>query len=114
MDWNLIFTVTLVGVTIVFTALVLLALFVYIYPKLLIKRKEKILQEVETTHPESIIESLPFSSELDEDELVAVITAAISAFGGSGYSSKIVVKNIKRVDTQKPVWNRISRLEALN
>ena len=114
MDWNLILTVTLVGITIVFSSLILLAIFVYLYPKLLIKRKAKLSKIVDAPQENSIIENIPVSSDLDEDELIAVITAAISAFGGSGYSSKIIVKNIKRVDTLKPVWNRISRLETLN
>lgn len=114
MDWNLILTVTLVGVTIVFSALILLAIFVYLYPKLLMKRKEKISSTFEVTPAISLTKTTQIASDINEDELIAVITAAISAFGGSGYSSKIVVKNIKRVDTLKPVWNRISRLETLN
>lgn len=114
MDWNLIFTVTLVGVIIVFSALILLAIFVYLYPKLLIIKKANILKISEATQENSIIENIPTFSDLDDDELIAVISAAISAFDGSSYSSRIVVKNIKRVDTLKPIWNRISRLENLD
>ena len=47
----------------------------------------------------------------DDDQLVAVITAAvISCLGGK---SNIVVKNIRRVDDLTPAWGKVSRTEQM-
>lgn len=47
----------------------------------------------------------------EDNELIAVITAAlISCLGGR---SNIVVRNIRRVDDQTPVWGKISRTEQM-
>ena len=47
----------------------------------------------------------------DDDQLVAVITAAvISCLGGK---SNIVVRNIRRVDDLTPAWGKVSRTEQM-
>lgn len=47
----------------------------------------------------------------DEGELVAVISAALAAFMGS--ESNLVVRSIKRVDGNTPVWARVGRQDQM-
>jgi hypothetical protein len=47
-----------------------------------------------------------------ENEILAAITAAISAIGTSqGY--KLIVKNFKRVGQTSPVWNTTGRVDYI-
>jgi hypothetical protein len=47
----------------------------------------------------------------EDDELVAVITAAVlSCLGGN---SNIIVRNIRRVDDLTPAWGKVSRTEQM-
>ncbi len=112
MDWTLILNVTFVGIIIVFFSLVLLSIVVYLYPKLLNNKKTEVQIEQIPSVPAPA--ALTASDEDDADEIIAVIAAAIEAFGGSSYTSKITVKSVRRIDAKGPVWNTTGRLESLN
>ena len=53
------------------------------------------------------------TSNMSNDVLIAVLTAAIAAsLNTSTYNLKI--KSYRRVDTQKPAWNRAGITETIN
>lgn len=109
------FIVTLFGMGIVF--IVLVALQYILHSMKLIFHKEKKAVETVTPVPaakpveaaaaqESSIEAAE-----NEDELIAVITAAvINCLGGR---SNIVVRSIRRTDDITPVWGKTSRTEQM-
>ncbi|WP_053955576.1 OadG family protein [Inediibacterium massiliense] len=53
------------------------------------------------------------NNETNEEELIAVITAAIAASMKTS-THNIVVKNIKRVADPTPAWGRAGRMEQMN
>lgn len=49
-----------------------------------------------------------------EDELIALITAAVLACFKPEVRSRIKIGQIKRISDKSPVWNNISRNEQIN
>jgi hypothetical protein len=47
------------------------------------------------------------------EEIVAVIAAAIAAFGQRS-DRKLIIKKIKRVSQTSPVWNTTGRIERIS
>jgi len=109
LDWSLILTITIAGILIVFTSLVLLAVCVYLYPKIIKKKASKVIVPDINEYQEPVV-----TADETDEELIAVITAAIAAQEGTSYTSKLVVRSIRRAKASSPVWNSIGRLEALN
>ena len=105
--------VTLFGMTIVF--LVLIGLWgILSMMKLFFggKKSEKTQATIESklsTTSEEITATNVLSEEMDADELIAVITAAISACMGG--QSNLFIRKITRVGDNTPVWGQISRHE---
>jgi Na+-transporting methylmalonyl-CoA/oxaloacetate decarboxylase gamma subunit len=100
----------MVGLVIVFGSLLFLSFFIFIYPKLL----KKSLNERTANSITEVSRKVMKESDLDEEEIIAVITAAIAAAEDTAYSSDIIVRNIRRADNSNPAWNKIGRLESLN
>ena len=48
-----------------------------------------------------------------DDELVAVITAAIAMYPSLAQKN-IVIRNIRRIENQVPAWNRAGMLDQMN
>lgn len=104
---------TLIGIVVVFTALLfisyVISLFKYISvfeKKLAAKKAGKTMQE-----EQPVIEDVPDAeeetSETDDLELVAVITAAIQAYEeaqGNAVAGDLVVRSIRKIDKAK--WQR--------
>ncbi len=98
--------VTLViGMTIVFSVLILLWLILLGFEKVFytIPNKKKKKENIKKTVEISDAVVTPMKSEIaeDESEIIAVITAAISAMTGMN-SSKFNIKSIKRISN----WNK--------
>lgn len=52
------------------------------------------------------------SLEIPEEELIAILTAAIqSSFETTG---KLIIRSYRRVEQKVPVWNRVARENLLN
>ncbi len=108
---------SIVGISVVFLALIALSLAIYIFGKVMVngakKKKEKSVEEEIVS-----LESIEVNADIDDDaELIAVITAAIQASlvkAGISPECKIVVKSFKRVADGTPVWNSTGRKELLN
>ncbi|RKD20956.1 hypothetical protein BET04_08935 [Caminicella sporogenes] len=75
------------------------------------KPKEETV-EVKSVPTSQVNVSVPEVEENDE-ELVAVITAAIAASLNTS-THNIIVKNIIRIPDTTPVWGKAGRLEQMN
>ena len=88
---------TLLGMGTVFAVLILISLIIYAFgmiPKLLPKKEEKTETVVKT---DNVISQIAEKEELSDDlELVAVISAAIAAYEGSGSTDGFVVRSIRK------------------
>lgn len=108
--------VTLFGMGIVFIVLVLLQ-YILKTMKVIFYRdgkkqdktapaavEEKVVEAVKT-------ENIEEAETADDEELVAVITAAIAS--SLGRNSNIVVRSIRRVNDMTPVWGKAGRSEQM-
>lgn len=105
---------SIVGISVVFLALIALSFFIYLFGKVMMKNNAK---DKNTETPSKKISSIELSADTDDEELIAVITAAIQASlkkAGITPECKIVVKSFKRVESDAPVWNTTGRNEVLN
>ena len=106
--------VTLFGLGIVFIVLVALQYILKTMKVAFYKEKkegEDVIQVQKAKPVEPAIQQLNNNDAVEDDELIAVITAAlISSLGGR---SNIVVRNIRRVDDLTPIWGKVSRTEQM-
>lgn len=109
---------TAVGLSIVFSVLIILMLVLMLMKVFFYKEPEKHNGESQNTSQISAAQK-PLESEsetgsdMDESELVAVLTAAIAAsLNTSTYNLKI--KSYKRVTSSAPVWNRAGLNDVIN
>jgi len=104
--------VTLVGMGIVF--LVLIGLSYMLDALKILSNRGNAEKKVE---PAKIVEKVEEPAEVisapeeDEEELVAVISAALASFMGS--SSNLAIKSINRVEGNTPVWAKVGRQEQM-
>ncbi|MCI5604227.1 MAG: OadG family protein [Clostridia bacterium] len=102
---------TLVGLSIVFGVLVLLMIVLMLF-KLIFYKKPKT-----QTAPAPAAAAKPAAAEkveeVDETELIAVLTAAVAAsLNTSTYNLKI--KSYRRIDNNMPAWNKAGVTETIN
>jgi len=96
-------TVVLVGMTVVFLALIALALIISFFPYIF-KTSSKGKKVEESISDTKAVED-------NNEELVAVITAAIMASYGSQTNCKLRVTSFRKINDSAPVWNRTARME---
>ncbi|MDI6600268.1 MAG: OadG family protein [Thermoanaerobacteraceae bacterium] len=100
--------VTIVGMGVVFAVLILLALiisgFKYVFYKEPEKETVKEAQEVPEVNKGE-------AKKMNDEELVAVIAAAIAS---ANPDMRFVVRNIVRIPDTSPAWGRIARQEQIN
>ena len=110
-DWNLAVNVTVTGIVLVFLMLLLLVLILYIFGAISVgitKSKDKKASIVKAKAYADMIsntDSKPISTAQpeDSDEIIAVISAAVSALY-SGKKVKPVIKSIKKSSTRRSAW----------
>lgn len=103
-------SVTGIGLAIVFSVLIILMLVMMAMKKIFYKEPAK-------AAPAPVKESAPVqttaAAEVDEGELIAVLTAAVAAsLNTSTYNLQI--KSYRRVGSTKPAWNRAGVTETIN
>ena len=113
----------LVGFSVVFIALILLTIIIYVFNKININAKNTVKSSVKSSEASVKTESLPAFNEgvealddetlISDDELVAVLTAAIMASVKRSSECNIKVKSIKRLPKTSPVWNTTGRNELI-
>jgi len=108
---------SIVGISVVFLALVALSFFIYLFGKVMVNGFNKKKTKTEKTEIKDV-KTVEINADVEDDaELIAVITAAIQASlvkAGISPECKIVVKSFKRVGNDAPVWNSTGREELLN
>ncbi len=128
-------SVTLLGVAIVFLALVSLILITWLYPKIVKyligkfsvikennkakkaakkanKAAEKLISESDTKLKAEQTSVAAKTSGVDDKELIAVITAAIAASLGTS-SNGIIIKSLRRSGASIPSWGLEGRNEQV-
>lgn len=103
--------VTVLGLAIVFLVLIVLMLILMLFKVIFYKDPKKKTVKAEVTAPVQAVEvSEP---QMNEEELIAVITAAIAAsLNTSTYNLQI--KSYRRIEDKKPAWNKAGLRESIN
>ncbi len=110
---------TVIGLAIVFGVLVILMIVLMLFKVIFYKDPKKQQKSADTAKP-TAAESVPTvavesekSDEIPEDELVAILTAAVaSSLNTSTYNLRI--KSYRRVDGRQNAWNRAGLTETIN
>ncbi len=112
-------TVALVGMFVVFCALVIIIVGISIYSRIVRgsgTKKDHVKMSPSSKNNNSgsptIVSPAPTIKEGTDTELIAVITAAIMA-GMERPNTNLVVKSIKRVGHTTPIWNVAGRNEYI-
>lgn len=102
---------TLLGLAIVFGVLVVLMIVLYLFKVVFYKNPGKQNSKPEPTEPIEVSVDKE-ESNINEDELIAVITAAVAAsLNTSTYNLQI--KSYRRVDNKRSAWNRAGLNETI-
>lgn len=104
---------TVVGLTIVFSVLIILMLVLMLMKKIFYKepKKAELVKAKEAPAPVEV--KAVKETEEDEEELIAVLTAAVAAsLNTSTYNLRI--KSYRRVNNEAPAWNRAGLRETIN
>ena len=95
--------ITLGGILIVFLVLILISFILYGFGKVFYKKPEEKTAPAAVAEPAAPVVEAPVQEEAEasDDELIAVITAAIScmleAGGGNGHEGGFVVRSFRRI-----------------
>lgn len=101
---------TVIGLAIVFAVLIILMIVLMLF-KLIFYRKPK-TQSAAPKQEVSSDKAVP-AEEVDEGELIAVLTAAVAAsLNTSTYNLRI--KSYRRTDNNMPAWNKAGITETIN
>jgi len=98
--------ITAVGCIIIFLALVTLTLIITLFGKLLMFNSKK-----DNSEKEFIIENC--TSNISDNELIAVITAAITASLNDSFENGFRVKSFRRIPQSNSLWNTVARNEQV-
>ncbi len=103
--------VTVIGLVIVFAVLIVLMYVLVAMKHIFAPKTNKTMETAPVV--ETVRETVVPAPTEDEEELIAVITAAIAAsLNTSTYNLKI--KSLRRVSNTAPAWNRAGLNETIN
>ena len=112
---------TLTGLSIVFAVLVILMIVLMLFKVIFYKdpKKQKTVKEAEPVNiiggasGVTEIKTVAKDDDMDENELIAVLTAAVAAsLNTSTYNLRI--KSYRRTDNKMPAWNKAGVTETIN
>jgi sodium pump decarboxylase gamma subunit len=117
--------VIFVGITVVFISLVVLSYCITLFVKILGLKKNRAestdsvnnqtpISEADIDNETGASDIESAHSEFSDQELVAVITAAIMASGRTRPESKIRITSYRRVPLNSPAWNAAGRAGILS
>ena len=111
--------IAIIGYVMVFVVLGILWAVIELMRVVLAPKDTKKTKEVATTKvqqtslADASVEEVVETEQVDEGELVAVLTAAVAAsLNTSTYNLRI--KSFKRIDTKNNAWSNASRNDAIN
>ncbi|KAB2891838.1 MAG: hypothetical protein F9K32_02525 [Desulfobulbaceae bacterium] len=102
--------VTMLGMGITFIALIVLQIIISLLARFTARSTQLPAHKAAAAAPASRQEAAGAES---EDELVAVITAAIAMYPLQP-SKTLVIRNIRKIETNMPAWNRTGVLDQMN
>ena len=103
--------VTVLGLAIVFSVLIVLMLILMLFKVIFYKDPKKKTVKVEETAPVQTVEVT--EPQMNEEELIAVITAAIAASLNTSTDNR-QIKSYRRIEDKKPAWNKAGLRESIN
>ena len=112
---------TLIGLTIVFSVLIVLMIVLMLFKVIFYKDPKKqaakeaaqVSVTAGTDGPTAVYTTEKSEADMDEDELIAVLTAAVAAsLNTSTYNLNI--KSYRIIDKKAPAWNRAGVSETIN
>ena len=111
------FLIMLIGLMIVFFGLIILICLIklmsIIVGALTGKKKEQAAPApAPVVVPEPVAEAAAEETGLENDELIAVITAALAAFKKDG-NKTLVVRSVRRAAAKTPAWAKAGRADQL-
>ena len=117
-DWGRAILVAVLGLSIVFIVLALIMLVLIVMEKIFApKKKEEVKQSVKQEVKKEVPKKAVEVKKADDTELIAVLTAAVSAYlnatSSSGISSKFKIKSYRRLGDTNSAWNNASRKENI-
>ena len=101
--------ITLFSMGIVFATLLLISFVLDLFKIIFTEKEDK----VEKIASASIVQSTSEVVEEDDNELVAVITAALAAHIGKS-TDQLIVRSIVQIGNQEPAWAQTGRIELMN
>lgn len=109
--------IAIIGYVMVFVVLAILWAVIELMRVLLTPKKSKPadnkVEEIKSAEPAEPVQTVAEEEQVDEGELVAVLTAAVAAsLNTSTYNLRI--KSFKRIDTKNNAWSNASRNDAIN
>ena len=100
---------TVMGMVIVFGVLLILMLVLYAMQFLSKSKKQPaVKEEAPAAAPKAAK-----TAELPEEELIAVLTAAVAASMGAASTYGLQIKSYRKISDSNPVWNQMSRRENI-
>lgn len=103
---------TVIGLAIVFGVLIILMIVLMLMKVIFYKDPNK-QKKTETPVTEAATAAEVKTEDTNEDELIAVLTAAIAAsLNTSTYNLRI--KSYRRVENKQPAWNKAGLTETIN
>lgn len=103
-------TTTVLGLSIVFAVLIVLMIVLALF-KVIFYRQPKTNKAPEAAPVAAPVQTT--DDDIDEDELIAVLTAAVAAsLNTSTYNLRI--KSYRRTDNKMPAWNKAGLNETIN
>lgn len=110
--------IAIIGYVMVFVVLAILwgiieMMHIILTPKDSKNKKKKEVKVTQNSIAETKTEDVIETEQVDEGELIAVLTAAVaSSLNTSTYNLRI--KSFKRIDTKNNAWSNASRNDAIN
>jgi sodium pump decarboxylase gamma subunit len=103
---------TVVGLAIVFGVLIILMIVLMLF-KVIFGKTPKTQTKADVKVAETVEAPQTAAEDVDEGELIAVLTAAVAAsLNTSTYNLKI--KSYRRLDNKMPAWNKAGVNETIN
>ncbi len=110
-------SVVLVGISIVFICMIIITLLLYAFPLIFGGKKKKSREDRTEAASDVLKEEAPAKPEVTveggDQELIAVITAAVTAYMGENSQGRFRVASFRRVGDRASAWSKTSRLENL-
>ena len=100
---------TVMGILIVFGVLLILMLVLYAMQVIFKGKKQPEAKE----EAPAVVPQAQQAAQMPEEELIAVLTAAVAASMGAASTYGLQIKSYRKISDNNPVWNQMSRRENI-